>query len=144
MSYLIGSGWWVLWYALLWLAFAPFVVTTAALARATPNETVLPMETAFGVSALSIFVLIGASTIAGYFWTAAGSANGIWPYARNIMGALIGSTIIGLALIFGAGYYAVTPSRPMANRWAAQLTCIGSAALLVAFCLHATWRFRHR
>ena len=89
MSYLIGSGWWVLWYGLLWLALVPFIVTTAALARATPNETVLAMETAFGISALSVVVL-------------------------------------------------------MLNRWAAQLTCVGSAAVLLAFCLHAAWRFRHR
>jgi hypothetical protein len=144
VSYLIGSGWWVLWYALLWIAVVPFVVTTVALGRAMPNETVLAMETAFGVSALSIVVLIGASTISGYLWTAAGSASGLWPYVRNIAGALILSLVIGLVFIFGAGYYAVTPTQPMMNRWAAQLASVASAALLLAFCLHATWRFRHR
>lgn len=144
MSYLVGSGWWVLWYGLLWLALAPFILMTTALARATPNETVLAMETAFGVSALSIFVLVGATTISGYFWTAGGAPATIWPYVRNIAGALLLSLLIGLVFIFGAGYYAVTPSNPMMNRWAAQLLCIVSAALLVAFCLHATWRFRHR
>lgn len=52
MSYLIGSGWWVLWYGLLWLALVPFVVMTVALARATPNDTVLAMETALAFGAL--------------------------------------------------------------------------------------------
>jgi hypothetical protein len=42
----------VLWYALLWLALVPFVVMTVALARATPNETVLAMETALAIGAL--------------------------------------------------------------------------------------------
>ena len=46
MSYLIGSGWWILWYALLWLAVAPFVAMTAALTRATPNDPMLSMENA--------------------------------------------------------------------------------------------------
>ena len=144
MSYFIGSGWWVLWYGLLWLALVPFVVMTVALARATPNETVLAMETAFAIGALSVFVLVGATTIAGFFWTAGGPANGAWPYLRNIGGALLGGLLVGLVLIFGAGYYAVTPQLPMMNRWAAQLVCLASAGLLLAFCLHATWRFRHR
>ena len=39
MSYFIGSGWWVLWYGLLWLALVPFVVMTVALARATPTPS---------------------------------------------------------------------------------------------------------
>ena len=68
MTYLLGSGWWVLWYGLLWVSMAAF----------------------------------------------------------------------------GAGYYAATPKLPMANRWAAQLICLTSAAALVFFCVHATWRFRHR
>jgi hypothetical protein len=144
VSYLFGSGWWVLWYALLWLALVPFVVMTVALARATPNETVLAMETALAIGALSAFVLAGATTIAGFFWTAAGPANGVWPYIRNVGGAFLGGLVVGLVFIFGAGYYAVTPQSPIVNRWAAQLVCLASAALLLAFCLHATWRFRHR
>lgn len=144
MSYLVGSGWWVLWYGLLWLALVPFIVMTAALVRATPNEAMLAMETAFGVGALSIFVLVGATAVSAYFWTAAGSPTGAWPYVRNVAGALVIAIVVGLALIFGAGYYAVTPKQPMANRWAAQILCLAAAAALLTFCLHATWRFRHR
>jgi hypothetical protein len=59
MSYLVGSGWWVLWYALLWLAATPFVAMAAALARATPNEPMLPMENAFAFGTVGLFVLMG-------------------------------------------------------------------------------------
>ena len=38
MSYLIGNGWWVIWYVVLRLGVAPFVAMTVALARAMPNE----------------------------------------------------------------------------------------------------------
>jgi hypothetical protein len=144
VSYLIGSGWWVLWYGLLWLALVPFVVMTVALARATPNETVSAMETAFAIGAVSVVVLAGATTVSGFFWTAAGPSSGAWPYLRNIGAALVGGTLAGLLFIFGAGYYAVVPQNPIVNRWAAQLACVASAAALLAFCLHATWRFRHR
>ena len=144
MSYLIGSGWWVLWYGLLWLSLAPFVVMTAALTRASPNEPMMVMETTFGVSAVSLFVLMGATVISGYFWTAGGSASGAWLYVRNIGAAALLALVVGFALIFGAGYYAVLPKSPMANRWAAQLVCLTSAAALVFFCIHATCRFRHR
>lgn len=144
MSYLIGSGWWVPWYALLWLAIAPFMAMTAALARATPSDPMPAMETAFAVGTLGLFVLIGATTISAYFWTASNAPTGAWPYVRNIGGALLAGLLVSLALVFAAGYYAVTPKQPMANRWAAQILCLASAAMLLLFCLHATWRFRHR
>jgi hypothetical protein len=144
VSYFIGSGWWTLWYGLLWLAVAPFVVMTAALARATPNETALQMETAFAVSSLGLAVLMGATAISGYFWTAGGSPNGVWPYVRNIAIAVLVALVVGLALIFATGFYAVRPKEPMPSRWAAQLVCLGSALVLLFFSLHATWRFRHR
>lgn len=144
MSYLLGSGWWVVWYALLWLALAPFVVMTALLARATPDEPMLAMETGFAFTALGVIVLMAATAISGYLWTAAGPAAGPWPYVRNVVGAALAALVVGLVFVFGAGYYAVTPKLPMANRWIAQVVCLLSAALLLAFCLHATWRFRHR
>ena len=144
MRYLFGSGWWVLWHAVLWLAVTPFVVMTAALTRASPNDPMEAMELAFAVSSLGLFVLVVATAISGYFWTAGGSATGVWPYVRNIGGAALVALVVGLAFIFGAGYYAVTPKQPMVNRWAAQLVCLGSALALLFFSLHATWRFRHR
>ena len=144
MSYLLGSGWWVVWYGLLWLAIVPFVVMTAALTRATPNDPMLAMETAFAIGAVGLFVLMGATAISGYLWTAGGSPNGAWPYIRNIGVAILVALVVGFAFIFGAGYYAVTPKLPMANRWAAQILCLASAAFLLWICLHAAWRFRHR
>jgi hypothetical protein len=144
MSYLIGTGWWIIWYAALWLAVVPFVVMTAALTKATPNDPMLAMETAFAMSTVGLFVLMGATAIAGYLWTAGGSSTGVWPYIRNIGIAIIVAVVVGFAFIFGAGFYAVTPKQPMVNRWAAQLLCLGSAFFLLWLCLHATWRFRHR
>ncbi|HUQ82921.1 MAG TPA: hypothetical protein VM076_17345 [Gemmatimonadaceae bacterium] len=144
MSYLFGSGWWVVWYGLLWLSLIPYVVMTAALTRASPNESMLPMENAFAVSAMSVFVLMGATAISGYLWTAGGSSGGLWPYVRNIGAAILVALIVGFAFIFGAGYYAVTPKQPMVNRWAAQILCLASASFLLWVCIHATWRFRHR
>ena len=144
MSYLIGSGWWVIWYGLLWLAIAPYVVMTAQLTRATPNEPMLAMETAFAIGAVGLFVLMGATAISGYLWTAGGPASGGWPYVRNVGGAVLLALVVGFVFIFGAAYYAVTPGLPMVNRWAAQITCLASALLLLWICLHATWRFRHR
>ena len=58
MSYLVGSGWWVLWYGLLWLSLTPFVAMTAALARATPNDPMPAMETAFAIGSVGLFVLM--------------------------------------------------------------------------------------
>ena len=144
MSYLVGTGWWVLWYGVLWLSLMPFVAMTAALARATPNDPMPAMETAFAVGSVGLFVLMVATAISGFLWTAGGSSSGAWPYVRNIGGAVLLALIVGFAFIFGAGYYAVTPKQPMPNRWAAQLICLGSAMLLLVLCLHATWRFRHR
>jgi hypothetical protein len=144
MSYLIGSGWWVLWYGVLWLALVPFVVMTAALARATPNEPMLAMETAFAISTVGLAVLMGATVVSGFLWTAGGASNGAWPYVRNVGGAVVAALVFGFVLIFGAGYYAVTPKLPMINRWAAQIVCVGSVLMLLFFCIHATWRFRHR
>jgi hypothetical protein len=144
VSYLLGGGWWTLWYTLLWLAVTPFVAMTAALTRATPNEPMLAMENAFAVGSVGLFVLMGATAISGYFWTAGGSTTGAWPYVRNVGGAVVLALVVGFALIFGASYYAVTPRQPMLNRWAAQLLCLTSALFLVFFCVHATWRFRHR
>jgi hypothetical protein len=144
VSYFLGSGWWILWYGVLWLALSPFAVMTAGLTRATPNDPMPLMETSFAIGSVGLFVLMIATAIAGYFWTAGGSAHGVWPYVRNIGGAILLALIVGFALIFGAAYYAVTPKQPMPNRWAAQLVCLASALGLVVFCLHATWRFRHR
>jgi hypothetical protein len=89
VSYLLGSGWWTLWYAVLWLAVTPFVAMTAALTRATPNEPVLAMKDAFAVGSLGLFVLMGATAISGYFWTAGGSTTGAWPYVRNVGGVVL-------------------------------------------------------
>jgi hypothetical protein len=144
MNYLIGSGWWIIWYGLLWLAVVPYVVMAAALTRAIPNEPTMAMENAFAVSALSLFVLMGATAISGYLWTAGGPSNGAWPYVRNIGIAVLLALIVGFAFIFTAGYYAVLPKSPMVNRWGAQILCLASALFLLWVCLHATWRFRHR
>jgi hypothetical protein len=117
---------------------------TAALTRATPNEALPAMELSFAMGAVGLFVLMGATAISGYLWTAGGSSTGAWPYVRNIGGAVVLALVVGFAFIFGAGYYAVTPRQPMPNRWAAQILCLVSALLLLLFCVHATWRFRHR
>jgi hypothetical protein len=144
VSYLLGSGWWSIWYGLLWLATIPFVVMTAAFFRATPNEPMELLEKSFAVGSVGLFVLMIATVISGYLWTAGGSPQGTWPYVRNIVGAVLLAVIVGFAFIFGAGFYAVVRENPMPNRWAAQLVCLASALGLVVFCLHATWRFRHR
>jgi hypothetical protein len=144
MNYLFGSGWWMIWYALLWLALVPFIVMTAALTRAAPDAPMLVMETTFGVSTLGLIVLMAGTAISGYLWTAGGPAVGAWPYVRNIGGAVLVAIVVGLFFIFGAGFYAVTPNKAMMNRWFAQIISLASAGLLLAFCLHATWRFRHR
>ena len=142
--YLLGSGWWVIWYLLLWLALVPFVVMAAALTRATPDDPMLLMENAFAISSLGLVVLMAGTVIASFLWTASGPTKTAWIWIRNVGGAALATVVIGLFFIFFAGYYAVTPKLPMMNRWAAQIISLGSAALLLAFCLHATWRFRYR
>jgi len=144
MSYLIGSGWWILWYIPLWLAVVPFALMTAQLARATPNEPMLAMETTFAVGTIGLFVLMGATAISGVLWTIGGPSSGAWVYVRNVGSAVVLALVVGFAFIFGASYYAVTPNLPMVNRWAAQLLSLASSLLLLWICLHATWRFRHR
>lgn len=144
MSYLFGSGWWIVWNVLLWLAVAPFAVMTAALTRASPNDPMLTMETAFGVGTLGLMVLMGATAVSGYLWTAGGPSQGAWPYLRNIAGALLAALLIGFVGVFGAAYMAVTPRQPMSSRWGAQIVCLASALLLAWFSIHSAWRFRHR
>ena len=144
MSYLFGSGWWVAWYLALWLAIGPFVVMAAGLTRATPDEPMMLMENAFAVSALGLAVLMLGTIISGYLWTAGNHAAGVWLYVRNVILAAIAACLVGLLLVFGAGFMAVTPKQPMSSRWAAQIVCLVSAGLMLAFCLHATWRFRRR
>jgi hypothetical protein len=104
----------------------------------------LTMETAFAVGAVGLFILMGATAISGYLWTASGPSQGAWPYVRNIGGAILAALILGFVGVFGAAYMAVTPKQPMASRWGAQLVCLASALLLAWFCIHAAWRFRHR
>ena len=84
MTYLLGSGWWVLWYSLLWLSLAPFVVMTAALARATPNDPMPAIETAFAVGTLGLAVLMGATAVSGYLWTAVAIST---PVTRRLSAA---------------------------------------------------------
>jgi hypothetical protein len=144
MSYLFGSGWWIVWHVLLWSSVAPYIVMTAALNRASPNDPMLTMETAFGVGTLGLVVLMGGTVASGYLWTAGGSPSGTWPYLRNIVGAVLLALIVGFVGVFGAAYMAVTPKQPMGSRWAAQLVCLGCTLLLLWFCTHAAWRFRQR
>jgi hypothetical protein len=144
VSYLIGTGWWILWYGTLWLAVAPFVVMTAMLTRATPNEPMELMEKSFAIGSVGLFVLMTGTAISGILWTVGGSAQGAWPYVRNVGVAILVALIVGFAFIFAAGFYAVVRENPMPNRWAAQLICLASALGLLFLCLHATWRFRHR
>jgi hypothetical protein len=144
VSYFIGTGWWILWYAILWLAVVPFAVMTAMLTRATPNEPMELLEKAFAVGTVGLFVLMIGTAISGVLWTVGGSSHGAWPYVRNVGIAILVALIAGFAGIFGAGFYAVVRENPMPNRWAAQLLCLASALGLLFLCLHATWRFRHR
>ena len=144
MTYLFGSGWWIVWNILLWLAVLPYVVMTAALTRASPNDPMLTMETAFGVGAVGLFILMGATAISGYLWTAGGTAQGAWPYLRNIGVALLIALVVGFVGVFGAAYMAVTPNQPMSSRWGAQIVCLTSALFLAWIGIHAAWRFRHR
>ena len=144
MNYLFGTGWWIIWYALLWLAVVPFAVMTAALTRATQNDPMMLMENTFGFCTLGLVILMGGTAISGYLWTAGTPAAAVWPYVRNIVGAVLAAVVVGLFLVFGAQYYAVTPKQPMLNRWAAQIICLASAILMLVFCLQATWRFRRR
>ena len=144
MSYVFGSGWWILWNVLIWLAVVPYVVMTAALTRATPNDPMLTMETAFGIGAVGLFILMAGTAISGYLWTASGTSSGAWPYARNIGGAIVLALLVGFVGIFGAAYMAVTPKQPMTSRWAAQIVCLASTLFLAWFCIHAAWRFRNR
>jgi hypothetical protein len=144
MSYLFGSGWWIVWNVLLWLAVIPYIVMTAALTRASPNDPMLTMEYAFAVGTLGMAILMGATAVSGYLWTAGGASQGTWPYVRNVAGALLLAFIVGFVGVFGAAYMAVTPRQAMSSRWAAQLVCLGSALFLAWFCIHSAWRFRHR
>ena len=144
MSYFIGTGWWILWYGILWLAVVPFAVMTAMLTRATPNEPMELLEKAFAVGTVGLFVLMIGTAISGVLWTVGGSSQGAWQYLRNVGIAILVALIVGFAGIFGAGFYAVVRENPMPNRWAAQLLCLASALGLLFLCLHATWRFRHR
>jgi hypothetical protein len=144
VSYFIGTGWWILWYGILWLAVVPFAVMTAMLTRATPNEPMDLLEKAFAVGTVGLFVLMIGTAISGVLWTVGGSSHGAWPYVRNVGIAILVALIAGFAGIFGAGFYAVVRENPMPNRWAAQLLCLASALGLLFLCLHATWRFRHR
>ncbi len=144
MSYLFGSGWWIVWHLLIWLSVVPYAVMTAALTRASPNDPQMTMEYAFGIGAVGLFVLMSATAISGYLWTAGGPSNGAWPYARNIGGAILLALLLGFVGVFGAGYMAVTPRQPMSSRWGAQLVCLASALFLGWFCVHSAWRFRHR
>jgi hypothetical protein len=144
MSYLFGSGWWIVWHVLLWVSVVPYVVMTAALTRASPNDPMMTMEYAFAVGSLGFFVLTVGTVASGYLWTAGGAPGGAWPYVRNIIGAILLALVVGLGGVFGAAYMAAAPNQPMWHRWAAQLVCLGSALFLLWFCIHAAWRFRHR
>ena len=58
VSYLVGTGWWIVWYGILWLAVSPFVVMTVGLARATPNDSMPLMETSFAIGSVGLFALM--------------------------------------------------------------------------------------
>ena len=56
MSYLIGNGWWVIRYIVLWVGVSPVVVMTAALPRGLPNDPMPGTETALAIRASVIRV----------------------------------------------------------------------------------------
>ena len=144
MSYLFGSGWWIVCNLLVWLAVTPYVVMTAALTRASPNDPMMTMENAFGIGTVGLVILMGATVISGFLWTAGGPSDGAWPYLRNVGGALLLALLVGFVGVFGAAFMAVTPKQPMSSRWGAQIVCLASTLFLAWICIHSAWRFRHR
>ena len=134
----------MLWHAALWLAVAPFVAMTVALTRASATTPYPPLETAFAISSVGAFVLVAATVIASVLWTVAGGGAGFMAYARNVALATVAGLVLGFIGGFGAGYYVASAGAPVANRWAAHVVCLASVGALLWFCLHATWRFRHR
>ena len=63
MTYVLGSGWWLLWYGLLWLAAAPFVALAVTLARSRGSQPSPAMDVAFGLASVGLFVLATATLV---------------------------------------------------------------------------------
>lgn len=141
MSYLLGSGAWVLWYVFLWAAVAPFAALLVAFARAQPGEVSNGVDVAFALCNVGLFALLAATLVSAVLWAAAGHAPGAGKYVRALALWLTG-WLVGGWFVYMSLFQAASHTEPHGARWRALLVVLAAVLLAHAANLHAAWRFR--
>jgi hypothetical protein len=116
ISFLFGTGWWSVWYTVLWAALAPSLGLTAWLLRAPASAM--------------LFTLSRTTPAVMKYFQGAGLAALLW--------------FVGLWLMFAAWWSIDGLNTPRRERTLNILLMLAVSAILHGFNLYASWKFRAR
>ena len=142
ISFLFGSGWWLLWYVVLWAAVAPsfaliiWLLPAPALAGQHPGG----ISTLQGL-AIVLHPLIVPATVA--LLTLGRSTTGIMKYLQGL-GLIALFWFLGLWLMFSAWWSIGGLNTPRGERTLNIFLMLATSMALHCFNLYATWSFRAR
>jgi hypothetical protein len=143
VSYLLGGGWWTLWYLLLWLALAPFIWLGVSLSR-TPLGGASPgQDAAFAFCNVSLVLMSLTSLVNTLLFASASPGTGIGRFLWPVVLYLVISVVAGGGIL-GPLYYVTGYASTAPRRWGAYAVLMGLVLAIHIFALQAIWRFRHR
>jgi hypothetical protein len=142
MSFLLGSRWWMLWYAVLWAAVVPSLALLIWLLRAPASAgqhpgTISTLQ-GFAVVLQPLIIPISAA-----LFTFGRSAPGMMKYLQGL-GLAVLLWFIGLWLIFAAWWSIDALNTPRAERTWNIFLMLAVSLALHGFHLCAAWSFRGR
>jgi hypothetical protein len=142
VSILFGSGWWLLWYVVLWAAVAPSLALIIWLLRAPALAGQHPggISTLQGLAIVLHPFILPASVV---LFTLSRSSAGIMKYVQGA-GLLAVLWFFGLWLMFAAWWSLDGLHTPRSERTLNILLMLATSMALHCFNLYAIWSFRMR
>jgi hypothetical protein len=140
LLFLFGSGWWLLWYAVLWAAVAPSLALIIWLLRAPALAGQHPggISTLQGLAIVLHPLIIPASVV---LLTLSRSTTGIMKYLQGA-GLVALLWFFGLWLMFAAWWSLDGLNTPRSERTLNILLMLATSMALHCFNLYAAWSFR--
>ena len=142
LSFFFGGGWWLVWYALLWIAFAPSLALLIWLLRAPALAGQHPggISTLQGLAFVLHPLIVPASVI---LFTLSRSTPGVMKYLHGAGIALL-LWFFGLWFMFAAWWSIDGLNTSRAERTSNVLLMVATSLILHLFNLYAVWSFRAR